>query len=113
MLLIGQRLLSEAFADGDTAATPQIFRHLGPVATVHTIEWGEGVQSGEVTIEKAATEAYTGKWAVVAVVTFDNTVTDAPKADVVSEAATGQAYQHRITAPVEGGTVTTKIGAAE
>lgn len=113
MQLIAQKLLNEAFADGDTAATPQAFRALGPVATSHLVEWSEGVNAGEVTIEKAANETYPGRWALVAVVTFDNTVDVAPKVEVVDEGKTGMAYQHRITAPVEGGTVTTKISAAE
>lgn len=112
MQLIAQKLLNEAFVDGDSVATPQAFRALGPVATIHVVEWGEGVNAGEVTIEKAATEAYAGIWSPVAVVTFDNS-TASPHCDVVNEAATGMAYQHRITSPVEGGTVTTKIGASE
>jgi hypothetical protein len=113
MQLIAQTLLNEAFADGDSVATPQAFRALGPVVTSHLVEWGEGVSAGEVTIEKAANEGYTGRWSPVAVVTFDNSVDVAPKVEVVGEVATGLAYQHRITSPVEGGTVTTKISAAD
>lgn len=113
MQLIAQRLLSEQFAADDQAATPQIFRHLGSINTKHLIEWAEGVSVGEVTIEQAANETYAGAWSPVAVVTFDGSVTPAPKVDVVDSVSNGLAYRHRITLQVEGGSVTTKLSGSE
>lgn len=113
MQLIAQRLLSEASNVDDAVATPQVFRHLGAIETKHVIEWGDGVSTGEVTIEQAANETYTGLWAPVAVVTFDGSVDPAPKTEVVDSNSNGLAYRHRITGMVEGGTVTTKISGAE
>jgi hypothetical protein len=111
--LIAQKLLKEQFAVDDAAVTPTIFRHLGAIDAKHLIEWSEGVSTGEVTIEQAANETYAGSWSPIAVVTFDGSVTPAPKVDVVDANSNGLAFRHRITGIVEGGTVTTKISGAE
>lgn len=113
MQLIAQKLLSEQFAVDDAAVTPAVFRHLGSINTKHSIEWAEGVATGEVTIEEADKEDYAGAWALVATVTFDGSVTPAPKVDIVNATANGRAYRHRITGQVEGGSVTTKISGSE
>jgi hypothetical protein len=113
MQLIAQRLLDGQFAVDDAVTTPTIFRHLGSINTKHSIEWAEGVSVGEVVIEEADKEDWAGAWALVATVTFDGSVTPAPKVDVVNQNANGRAYRHRITVPVEGGSVTTKISGSE
>ncbi len=113
MQLIAQKLLDGAFAVDDAVATPTVFRHLGSINTKHSIEWSEGVNTGEVTIEEADKEDYAGTWAPVTVVTFDGSTTAAPKTEVVNTNADGRAYRHRITGIVEGGTVTTKISGSE
>lgn len=111
--VISQQLLVDASAEGDSVATPQVFRHLGAVSTKHVIQWAEGVSAGEVTIEEAMKEDYAGSWALVATVTFDGSVTPAPKIDVVNTVASGRAYRHRITGVVVDGTVTTYIAGSE
>lgn len=108
-MLISQRLLSEQFAADDFVATGTAFRHLDVITTKHSVEWAEGVSVGEVTIEEADKEDWAGAWALVATVTFDGSVTPAPKVDIVNVNANGRAYRHRITTQVEGGSVTTKI----
>ncbi len=113
MQVIGQKLLIEAIAEQDVGVTPRLFRQFAPLTTKHLVEWSEGVSVGEVTIEEAASEDYTGTWAPVAVVTFDGSVTPAPKVDSTNTNANGMAYRHRITLRIEGGTVTTKISGSE
>src|SRR5437016_3236434 len=79
---------------------------LGLVGSTHHVRWAEGVLEGEVTIEVADEVNYTGAWTPVAVVTFSGL---APKQDYVTVAGTYAAYRHRITQPVQGGSVSTKI----
>lgn len=78
----------------------------GTMTTTHYINWAAGVVMGEVTIESSDEPSYTGPWVVEQVVTFSG---GAPKLDkVVIEGAFG-AIRHRITQPVVGGSVTTKL----
>ncbi len=79
---------------------------LGLVSTNHHVSWAPGVVEGEVTIEVADEVNYVGAWTPLAVVTFAGS---APKQDVVTIDGGYGAYRHRITAIVEGGSVTTKI----
>lgn len=79
---------------------------LGLDTTTHYINWSSGVIQGEVTIEVADEVNYTGAWTLVATVTFAGT---APKIDYVTVEGAHGAYRHRITQPVVGGSVTTKI----
>ncbi len=79
---------------------------LGLLSTTHHVRWLEGVLEGEVTIEVADEVNYPGAWTPVAVVTFTG---QAPRQDIVTVAGGYGAYRHRITAPVQGGSVTTKI----
>lgn len=79
---------------------------LGLITTTHHARWTEGVLQGEVTVEVADEVNYTGAWTPVAVLTFNG---QAPKEDYVTVAGTFGAYRHRITLPVQGGAVTTKI----
>ena len=112
MLGISQRLLNEQFALDDVAVTPHGFRHSGCLSTVHDVRWNDGVQSGEVVIESARKpDDPSTIWAPVATVTFDN-ATVAPKVDQVAVPGAYGAFRHRITDPVQGGTVTTSIHGA-
>jgi hypothetical protein len=45
LLGISQNLLQDQFANDDSVATPEAFRHAGCLNTTHSIKWGEGVQS--------------------------------------------------------------------
>lgn len=106
---ISQRLLSEAAAEGDTGTTPPAFRNCGVLETTHLIEWSEGVSSGVVEIETAASEDYAGTWAPVSTVTFDGSETPAPKTEYVRVQGSYGAMRHRISTIVTDGTVTSKI----
>lgn len=109
---ISQRLLSEAFVVDDAVATPEAFRHAGCLSTQHHIEWSDGVQIGEVVIETAHKPDYAGTWQPVATVTFDGSVTPAPKTEYVAVPSHYAVFRHRVSLPIEGGTVTTKIEGA-
>jgi len=113
MLAISQKLLDDQFAVDDAVATPDTFRYVGVEDTTHYIEWGDGVSAGEVTIETAPKPAYDGTWAPVAVVTFDGSVTPAPKQEYVRVQGNYGAMRHRITSIVVDGTVTTRIEGAD
>lgn len=99
---------------------------LGLLTTSHNVNWAAGVLQGEVTIEIADELSYTGPWVPIAVVNFVAGVTSiapntavknvsgsagqpAPRQDVVIIEGAYGAYRHRITQPVVGGSVTTKI----
>lgn len=110
MLAFSQKLLRNQFALNDVGTTPIAFRKTGIDDTDHIVNWGVGVTSGEVTIEKADREDYAGTWAPVSVVTFSGT---APKEDYVQAPGPAGAYRHRITQIVTDGTVTSKITATE
>lgn len=110
MLAFSQKLLRNQFVNGDSAVTPRAFRAVGVGKTNHIIQWGAGVSAGEVTIEKADREDYTGTWAPVTVVTYSG---GAPKEDYVFVGESASAFRHRITQPVLEGTVTSKISAVE
>jgi hypothetical protein len=109
MLAISQKLLDGQFAAEDAVATPEPFRYAGTEETTHYIEWGEGVSAGEITIETAPKPAYDGTWAPVATVTFDGSVTPAPKQEYVRVQGQYGAMRHRISSVVLDGTVTTRI----
>jgi hypothetical protein len=80
---------------------------LGLWSVTHFISWAAGVTIGEVTIEAADEPSYTGPWQAIAPpVTFNGV---APKQDVVTIQGTFGAIRHRITQPVVGGSVTTKV----
>jgi hypothetical protein len=107
MILISKPLLKEASAENEAVATD--LRRLGTVETTHHIQWNEGVNSGEVVIEAGPSADYTGAWDNVATVTFDGSVTPAPKSTYVRAGGSYGAMRHRISLIVEDGTVTTKI----
>ncbi len=77
---------------------------LGLVTSTHHIKWNGGTDAGEVTIEGSGEVAEPGPWAVLQVVPFSGRATDA----VVIMGAYG-ALRHRISSPIIGGTVTTKV----
>lgn len=109
LLGISQNLLQDQFANEDSVATPEAFRYSGCLSTTHYVRWGEGVQRGEVTIETAAKPDFAGKWQTVGVVTFDGSTDPAPKNEYLNVPGTYGAFRHRITDPIDGGTVTTTI----
>ena len=84
-------------------------KKLGVYTLTHHVRWNVGVLVGEVTIEVADDVSYDGSWAAVGVVTFEGT---APKQDAVVLNNHYGAVRHRITQPVVGGSVTTKVVAA-
>jgi hypothetical protein len=112
LLGISQNLLQDQFANDDSVSTPEAFRYSGCLSTTHYVKWGEGVQRGEVTIESAMKPDFAGKWQTVAVLTFDGSTDPAPKSDFQNVVGTYGAFRHRITDPIEGGTVTTSITGA-
>lgn len=112
LLGISQNLLQDQFANDDSVATPEAFRHAGCLSTTHSIKWGDGVQRGEVTIETAHKPDYAGKWQALQVMTFDGSTDAAPKTDSVTIAGTYPAFRHRITDPIDGGFVTSAITGA-
>lgn len=107
MLTVSHKLLNAQFALGDAGTTPRSFRYSGSLKSVHTIEWGEGTQVGEVTIEAADREDYDGTWKEIQVVSFSGT---APKVDTVAVGDAHGAFRHRITVPTNNGaTVTSRV----
>ena len=102
---IAQRLLDEASALNDATITPQGFRQSGCIDTVHTMEWSDGVSSGEVVIEAADRETdAAADWAIIATVPYDGT------ARVMTPIhGAYRAFKHRISQPVTDGTVTSRI----
>lgn len=110
---ISQRMLNAQFAQDDTGVTARAFRQSGCLKTTHLVEWGLGVSAGEVTIEAADTEDYTGKWSPVpgGVFTFGNRDT-LPYVDVLAIEGNYRALRHRITAMILDGSVTSKITGA-
>jgi len=102
---ISKVLLAAKSVVGTVSAAVKVGK-LGLVDTTHYITWGDGAISGEVTIESASKAGYTGTWAPIAVVTFTS---DGPKEDYVRVQGAYGALRHRISSPVSGGTVTTKI----
>lgn len=104
MVLIAQRMLNE-----DTAENAQgvaVLEKLGVLKTVHTIKWGEGVNTGVVEIESADDKDYAGTWNPVQTVTFSGT---APKIDAVPIEGSFAVMRHRISTIVEDGSVTSRI----
>lgn len=79
---------------------------LGLDTTTHHVRWLEGVMTGEVTVEVSSEVNYAGAWTPVGVVTFSGV---APKEDTLVIKGPYGAFRHRITQPVQGGSVTTKI----
>lgn len=79
---------------------------LGLMTSTHYANWSAGVTEGEVTIETADEPSYTGPWIALQALTFQGS---APKLDSVTIAGTYGAFRHRITIPVVGGSVTTKV----
>lgn len=104
MQLIAQRMLDGASQVGETGVA--VLKRVGCLDTTHLIKWSDGVTVGEVTIETADDEAYADTWAPVAVVTFSGT---APKQDYVRIPGAYALLRHRITVPVDAGTVTSRI----
>ena len=110
MILAAQRLLDEAFAV-DASATI-VLKRLGPTSTVHTFLWGEGVSAGAVAIEGGPSVDYPGTWAPLGAITFDGSTTPAPKAETFGTDGSYPVMRHRITEPVEGGTLTSRCDAS-
>lgn len=110
---IAQKLLNAAFQLASVATTPRAFRQSGCVETTHEIEWTGSTSGGEITIETADAEDYTGQWAPIAVVTWTApTVFGNPHMDYVRVQGNYRAFRHRISAIVLDGTVTTRITGA-
>jgi hypothetical protein len=110
---ISQKLLTEQAVTGDSVATPPAFAHTGCEDSTSIIEWGDGVNAGEVTVETAYRPDYAGLWTPLAVFTFDGSTDPAPKTEYVRHQGAYRAIRHRITLEVEGGTVTTRIRGVE
>lgn len=108
MVLIAQRMLDRV-SEGNEAATA-VLKRLGAEETTHLFKWSDGVTVGEVTIETADDEAYADTWAPVAVVTFSGT---APKQDYVRVPGAYAVLRHRITTPVDAGTVSSRIDGSD
>jgi hypothetical protein len=106
---ISARLLTEAFEDGAAGYTPLAFKNAGIEQTTHSIEWGEGVQSGVVQIEAADRSDYTGTWTPIATMTFDGSITPAPKVDEIVVSGVHKTFRHRVDGALPDGTVTTVI----
>lgn len=111
MLLIGQKLLDAQSVTDTTGVTPLAFRIAGCEDSTSAIEWSDGVNAGEVTIEFADSPDYAGTWSTLAVVTFDGSTTPAPKTEYVRHQGCYGAIRHRITAELPDGSVTTRIRA--
>jgi hypothetical protein len=82
---------------------------LGLRTSTHHIRWNAGVIQGEVTIESASEVTYTGAWTPLRTVNFQAIAQNAPREDLVIIDGNAAAYRHRITLPVAGGSVTTKM----
>lgn len=79
---------------------------LGLLSTTHHVKWSAGVLVGEVTIECSGEVNDTDPWSPLYTLTFSG---QAPKQDSVVINGTFGALRHRITVPVAGGSVTTKV----
>lgn len=108
MTLIAQRMLDAASQGNETGVA--VLKRLGLMETTHLFKWSDGVTVGEVTIEAADDETYPDTWAPIQVVTFSGT---APKQDYVRIPGTYPVIRHRITTPVDAGTVTSRIDGSE
>lgn len=106
---INARLLTEAFADGDIGYTPLAFKNCGISETTHVVEWSEGVNSGVIQIEAANRSDYAGTWLPLATITFDGSVTPAPKIQEIVITGTHKTFRHRLDGAMPDGTVTTKV----
>ena len=105
MVLIAQRML-DAASVVDATGTAALQR-VGPVETVHSFAWSEGVSVGAAVIEAVPSEDYDGDGHVLETVTFSGT---APKTDTVRVTGSYPVIRHRITTPLnDGGTVTSRI----
>lgn len=107
MVLVAQKMLNEAFNDGDIGVVD--LSGLGCDTTTHMIKWGEGVQAGVIQIEAADRANYTGQWAPILTVTFDASATLPRKQEYVSVPGTYAAMRHRVDGVIEGGVVSTRI----
>lgn len=85
---------------------------LGLLESTHYIKWGAGVTAGEITIETSSEVSDTDPWPSEQVINFADANLPAPRQDKVRIQGTHGAYRHRITVPIQGGTVTTKIVAS-
>lgn len=107
---VSQRMLSDASQVDDAVTTGTPFRNCGAHNTTHTIEWGDAVSTGEVTIETADNENYTGTWKAVTngVIAYSGS-----SEDVLYVPGAYGAFRHRITSPLnDGAFVTSKIRGA-
>lgn len=107
MKLIAQKMLDGASVDGDVGIAD--LSRLGCEETTHVIDWGLGVQAGVVQIETATSADYTGTWAPVVTMTFDNATGDAPKQDYARVAGDYAVLRHRVDGAIEGGMVSSRI----
>ena len=84
----------------------------GTTETTHYVNWSVGVQSGEVTLETCddATLTYNGIWAPIAVLAFSGV---APKQDYIRVGGMYKAIRHRVSVPVTGGTVSSRLVASK
>ena len=110
MVLLATKGLDQA-TDTDTAAVVDC-RRLGVEETLHTFRWHEGVSVGVVEIEEAPAPDYDGAWMPVQTVTFDGSTTPAPKVQTVRITGSFAALRHRISTPVEDGSVSSRIDAS-
>lgn len=108
MTLIAQRMLDAVSVVGETATA--LLKRLGLTETTHLIKWSDGVTLGEVTIETADDENYPDTWAPLKVVAFTGT---APKQDYVRVPGTYPVLRHRVTSPVDAGTVSSRIDGSD
>lgn len=108
MVLIAQRMLDAASVVGETGVA--VLKRVGCEDTTHLIKWSDGVMVGEVTIETADDEAYADTWAPIKVVAFAGT---APKQDYVRIPGTYAVIRHRVTVPVDAGTVSSRIDGSD
>lgn len=98
MVLVARRMLKEAIAVGEVSSIT--LKHVGVLDTMHTVEWAEGVSVGEIVIETDSTAD------PLFTVTFSGT---APKRETFRVEGPHRVLQHRITVPVEGGSVSSII----
>jgi hypothetical protein len=106
MLAISQPLLVAQSVDETAVATPEVFKYSGCQRTTHYVSWGTGVTAGVVEIETADDPSYTGTWAPIATVTY---ASGAPRQSYVYVEGSYEAFRHRISTAVAGGTVSTRI----
>lgn len=78
---------------------------LGIDRVSHYIKWDDATTGGEVTIETADDAAYTGTWSPLKVVPW----TGANRQDAILLDGDFIALRHRISSPIIGGTVSTRV----